>query len=157
MSRRRKKQGKSFQQRQAERKQRERQDAEELDDVVDAMATTFTCSTETARDFADRCGDRLDDLGYELDCSRVALDFWSDAPPHLAPLVAGLRELIAEHERHAAVLADLRRRMTEIANDESVHHHLDQEPGHYHDQLRLRLFTSPEHRPVQNHAVSADH
>ena len=157
MSRRRKKQGKSFQQRQAERKQRDRQDQHELDEMVEQLAATYTCSTETARDFADRCGDRLDDVEYQLDCTRVAIDFWSEAPSHAAPLVDALRELAAEHERHAAAIADLHHRMVELTNNEEIHHHLDQPPGHYQNQLRLRLFTAPEHRPVENHALSADH
>ena len=157
MSRRRKKQGKSFQQRQAERKQREQQDHHELDEIVQNMAATYTCSTETARDFADRCSDRLDDLEYELDCTRIAVDFWSETPDHAAPLVDVLRELAAEHERHAAAIVDLRSRMVELTNNEGIHHHLDQPPEHYQNQLRLRLFTAPEHRPVQNHALSADH
>jgi len=46
--------------------------------------------------------------------------------------------------------------MIELTNNEAVHHHLDP-PGHYRDQLRLRLFPDPEQRPVQNHAVSGDH
>lgn len=157
MSRRRKKQGKSFQQRQAERKQREQQDQQELDEIVENMAMTYTCSTGTARDFADRCSDRLDDLEYELDCTRIATDFWSDAPAHTASLVDALRALTIEHQRHAAAIADLHRRLVELANDEAIHHHLDQPPGHYKNQLRLRLFTPPEQRPVQNHALSADH
>jgi hypothetical protein len=156
MSRRRKKEGKSFQQRQAERKQREQQQHQELDEIVEDMAMRYTCSTATARDFADRCSDQLDDLEYELDCSRIAMDFWSDAPAHSARLVDALRELVAEHGRHAAVIADLHRRMLELANDEVAHHHLDQSREHYQDQLRLRLFTAPELRPVQDHAISAD-
>jgi hypothetical protein len=79
------------------------------------------------------------------------------APSHAAPLVDALRELAAEHERHAAAIADLHHRMVELTNNEEIHHHLDQPPGHYQNQLRLRLFTAPEHRPVQNHALSADH
>ncbi|HEU4731381.1 MAG TPA: hypothetical protein VFT22_25985 [Kofleriaceae bacterium] len=157
MSRRRKKQGKSFQQRQAERKQRERQGEQELDEIVGNMAATYTCSTETARDFADRCSDRLEDQEYEIDCTRTAIDFWSEAAAHAAPLLDALRELAAEQERHDAVIADLQRRMTELANNEAIHHHLDQPPTHYQNQLRLRLFTAPEQRPVQNPAVSADH
>jgi hypothetical protein len=156
MVRRRKKQGKSFQQRQAERKEREQQQRSELDAIVEDMAMRYTCSTETARDFADRCSDQLDDLEYELDCSRIAIDFWSDAPAHAAPLVDVLRQLAAEHERHAAVIADLHRRLIELANDEAVHHDLDQSPEHYQDQLRLRLFTAPELRQVEDHAISAD-
>jgi hypothetical protein len=156
MSRRRKKQGKSFQQRQAERKQHEQQREPSVDDVLTEMATKYTCSTETARDFAGQCSDRLDDLEYDLDCSRIARDFWSEAPAHTASLADALRELTAEHERHAAVLADLHRRMIELTNNEAVHHHLDP-PGDYRDQFRLRLFPDPEQRPVQNHAVSGDH
>jgi hypothetical protein len=157
MSRRRKKQGKSFQQRQAERKQRERQDEQEVDEIVENMAATYTCSTETARDFADRCSDRLQDQEYEIDCTRIAIDFWSEAPAHAAPLLDALRELAAEQERHDAAIADLRRRMAELANNEAIHHHLDRSPSHYQNQLRLHLFTAPEQRPVQNHALSADH
>jgi hypothetical protein len=156
MSRRRKKQGKSFQQRQAERKQHGQQREPSLEDVLAEMAAKYTCSTETARDFAGQCSDRLEDLEYDLDCSRIARDFWSDAPAHTAPLADALRELTAEHERHAEVLADLHRRLIELTNDDTVHHHLDP-PGHYRDQLRLRLFPDPEQRPVQNHAVSGDH
>ena len=157
MSRRRKKQGKSFQQRQVEREQREEQQQRELDEIVGDMAMRYTCALETARDFADRCSDQLDDMEYELDCSRLAIDFWSDAPAHTAPLVNALRELAAEHERHGAVIADLHRRMIEIASNEAVHHHLDEESREYYeDQLRLRLFTAPELLPTEDQAISAD-
>jgi hypothetical protein len=146
MSRRRKKQGKSFQQRQAERKQREQQQLQELDEIVESMAMRYTCSTETARDFAEQCSERLDDLAYDLDCSKIVLDFWSEAPAHATPLIDALRELVAEHERHASALVDLHRRLIELTNDQAIHHHLDQSPGHYQNQLRRRLFTPPELR-----------
>lgn len=157
MSRRRKKQGKSFQQRQTERKQRERQDEQELDDIVDNLAMTYACSTETARDFASRCGDRLDDLDYDLDFVRIAVDFWAAAPAHAAPLTDALRELAAEHERHAAAITDLRHRMIALTNNEAIHHHLDQPPEYYQNQLRLRLFTAPAQPAVQHHEMSPDH
>jgi hypothetical protein len=156
MSRRRKKQGKSFQQRKGERNQREQQRQRELDAIVEDLATRYTCSVETARDFADRCSDQLDDMEYELDCTRVAVDFWSDAPSHTAPLVEALRELVAEHERHAAAIAALHGRMSELASDEAVHHHLDEPPEYYEDELRLRLFTPPELRPVEVDSIAAD-
>jgi hypothetical protein len=157
MSRRRKKQGKSFQQRQVERKEREQEQQRELDEIVEDMAMRYTCALETARDFADRCSDQLDDLEYELDCSKIAIDFWSNAPAHTSALVDALRELAAEQERHAAVIADLHRRMIELATNEAVHHHLEDEPPeYYHDQLRLRLFTAPELRPAEDRAISAD-
>jgi hypothetical protein len=156
MSRRRKKQGKSFQQRKVERTQRDQQRQQEIDAIIGDMATRYTCSMETARDFADRCSDQLDEMEYELDCTRVAIDFWSDAPPHAAPLVDALRELVAEHERHAAVIVDLHRRMSELTTDEAVHHHLDEPPEYYENELRLRLFTPPEFRPVEVDAIAAD-
>lgn len=157
MSRRRKKPGKSFQQRQTERKQRAQGDDQELDEIVTNMATTYTCSTEIARDFADRCGDRLEDLDFDLDCNQIALDFWAEAPTHAAPLVDALRALAAEHQRHAATIADLRDRLVELTNNQAVHHHLDRSPEHYQNQLRIRLFTTPEREPVQNPALSGDH
>jgi hypothetical protein len=136
------------------RKQLEHQQQRELDEIVQDMAMRYTCATETARDFADRCSDQLDDLEYELDCSRIAIDFWSEAPAHTALLVNALRELAAEYERHAAVVADLHRRMSELANSEAVQHHLEKSPEHYQDELRLRLFTAPELRPAQDRDLS---
>jgi hypothetical protein len=150
MARRRKQQGKTFQQRQTERKLREQDKKQELDTMVEDMAATFTCSVEVARDFADQCNNRLDDLDYDLACGRTALDFWADAPSHAAPLVEALRELMAERERHAAALVELRKRLLALTSNDAVHHHLSLPAEHYQNQIRLRLFPEPEPRPVQN-------
>jgi hypothetical protein len=158
MSKRRKKQGKTFQQRQTERKLRDQQERLERDTVVEDMAAKYSCSTETARDFAHQCGDHLDEFEYYFDCASVALDFWSEAPTAKAkPVVDALRELAAELERHHSVIDDLHGRLIQLANDASVHEHLEQPAEHYQQQLRLRLFPDPDPRPVQNHAASRDY
>lgn len=154
MTRRRKQQGKTFQQRQTERKLRAQHNKQELDTIVEDMAAIFACSLEAARDFADQCNNRLDDLDYDLACGRTALDFWADAPSHAAPLVEALRELVAERERHAAVLVELRQRLRELTRNDAVHHHLVLPAEHYQNQIRIRLFPESGPRPVQNCAVS---
>jgi hypothetical protein len=127
--------GKTFQQRQAERKANEARDRATVED----MATKYSCSNGIARDFAGQCEERIEDLDFDLLCSAMALDFWSSPPPAAQPVVDLLRELADERRRHQAALTTLRERLLETTRMEALHHHLDLPIEHYRKQVRERL------------------
>ena len=108
------------------------------------MALKYTCSTETARDFASQCTQRLDALEFDLECGRAALTFWA-VPNNSAPVTELLRELVIEYEHHTDALAELFHRLNKIALNSATHEHLTLPLDHYKKQLRLRLF--PESLP----------
>lgn len=155
MAKRRKKHhGKTFQQRQTERRL-----ADEAEDhaLVEEMAATYTCSNAVARDFADQCDLRLDGLGFDLVCSTMALDFWVSPPSTVQPVVDLLRELADERRRHQAALLSLRDRLLDTTRRADVHHHLDP-IEHYRQVVRERILLNDlDPPPVQISAVSGDH
>ncbi len=140
MSRRRNKRIKTFQQRQTERQQRQQEEQQELDILLREMASNYRCSTKLARDLAVQCFKRLEDLAFDMDCSRAALDFWSPEPRGAAPVVGVFRDLVAEHERHADTITDLHHRLIAFSRDPAVHQDLGLPVSYYQNQLRLRLF-----------------
>jgi hypothetical protein len=131
---------KTFQQRQTERRQRE---ADPDRDIVEDMASKFSCSNGVARDFAGQCEERLVDLDFDLLCSQIALDFWASPPERARPVVEILRELAAERQRHRDALARLRERLLDFTRSEATHHHLDHPVEHYRQQVRQALFPDP--------------
>ena len=140
MSRRRNKRIKTFQQRQTERQQRQQETQQELDILLREMASNYRCSTRLARDLAVQCFTRLEDLAFDMDCSRAALDFWSPEPSSAAPVVGVFRDLVVEHERHADMIAELHDRLIAFSKDPAVHQDLGLPVSYYKNQLRLRLF-----------------
>lgn len=147
-------QGKTFQQRQTERRLLD--DAEDRA-LVEDMAAKYTCSNSVARDFVDQCDLRLAGVGFDLVCSTMALDFWASPPPAVQHLVDLLRELAEERQRHQAALISLRDRLLDITRRRDVHHHLALPIEHYRHIVRQRvLLEEPDPRPVQISAVSAD-
>lgn len=155
MAKRRKKhQGKTFQQRQNERRLNDEAADRAL---VEDMATKYTCSNAVARDFAEQCHLRLEDLEFDLVCNTMALDFWTSSPPAVQHVVDLLRELADERRRHQAALRSLHDRLIETTRRADVHHHLDLPIEHYQDVVRQRvLLEDPDPRPVQISAVSGD-
>lgn len=131
--------GKTFQQRQTERRQAEAHDRA----VVEDMAAKFSCSNSVARDFAGQCETRIDDLDFDLLCSDMALDFWATPPPEAQPVIDLLRELADERRRHQAALASLRERLLATTQNAEVHKHLDLPIEHYRQQVRERIFPDP--------------
>lgn len=131
---------KTFQQRQTERRQRE---ANQDRDIVDDMASKFSCSNGVARDFAGQCEERLVDLDFDLLCSQIALDFWVSPPERARPVVEILRELTNERQRHRDAIARLRERLLDFTRTEATHHHLDHPIEHYRQQVRQALFPDP--------------
>ena len=131
--------GKTFQQRQSERAQAAARDRE----LVETMAAAYSCSNGIARDFAEQCDLRIDDLDFDLLCSQVALDFWSTAPAAAQPVVDLLRELAEERRRHQDALANLRTRLMETTKSEAVHQHLELPSDYYRQQIRDRIFPDP--------------
>jgi hypothetical protein len=136
---------KTFQQRQTERRQREDQ---ETTDLVEEMAARYSCSVGIARDFAEQCTLRLDDIDFDLACNQLALDFWSSPPEPAQPVVEILREIAVERQRHAEALTSLRDRLTQLSDDRATHHHLPLPREHYQRQIRDRLYPDPDPRPV---------
>jgi hypothetical protein len=134
-----KSQGKTFQQRQSERAQAAARDRE----LVETMASAYSCSNGIARDFAEQCDLRIDDLDFDLLCSQVALDFWAAAPAAAQPVVDLLQELADERRRHQLALANLRTRLMETTKSEAVHQHLELPSDHYRQQIRDRIFPDP--------------
>jgi hypothetical protein len=131
---------KTFQQRQTESRQRDAQDRV----VVEDMASKFTCSNAIARDFAEQCEERIADLDFDLICSRLALDFWSEPPEPARPLIDALRELEAERQRHFDALTRLGERLRELTGGDVAHHHLALPGTHYQQKIRDRLFPDLE-------------
>jgi hypothetical protein len=131
---------KTFQQRQTESRQRDAKDRA----VVEDMASHFTCSNAIARDFAGQCEERLADLDFDLICSKLALDFWSDAPEPARPVVDALRELEAERQRHFDALTHLEKRLRDLTKGDVAHHHLALPNTHYQEKIRDRLFPGLE-------------
>jgi len=131
---------KSFQQRQTERRQREEQDR----DIVEDMASKYSCSNGVARDFAGQCEERLVDVDFDLLCSRLALDFWASPPERARPVIDVLRELAEERQRYRDALTRLRERLLDFTRSEATHQHLDLPIEHYQQQVRQALFPDPE-------------
>jgi hypothetical protein len=131
---------KTFQQRQTERRLAEERDRA----IVEDMAKKYTCSNSIAHDFAGQCEERLDDLDFDLLCSKMALDFWADPPEAAKPVVDLLRELEAERRRYRDVLTGLRERLLELTKSEPAHHHLPLPIAHYQQQVRDLLFGDPD-------------
>ena len=132
-------QGKTFQQRQAEKQQAAARDRA----VVEDMASKYSCSNGIAHDFAGQCEERIDDLDFDLLCSDMALDFWSSPPPEAVPVLDLLCELAEERRRHQAALRSLRERLLATTHREDVHKHLALPIEHYRQQVRERLFPDP--------------
>lgn len=136
MAHHRKSQGKTFQQRQSERAQsaaRER-------DLVDDMASAYTCSDAIAHDFAEQCDLRIEDLTFDLLCSQLALDFWATPPAPAQPVADLLLELAEERRRHQAALTNLRQRLLDSTTSDADHIHLELPKDHYRQLIRDRLF-----------------
>lgn len=128
--------GKTFQQRQSERARAAAHDRE----LVETMASAYTCSNGIARDFAEQCELRISDLHFDLLCSQLALDFWA-TPPAAAQLVVDLlREVTDERRRHQAALTNLRDRLLETMRSEAIHQRLELPIDHYRQQVRDRIF-----------------
>jgi hypothetical protein len=131
---------KTFQQRQTERREAEKRDRA----IVEDMAAKYTCSNSIAHDFAGQCEERLEDLDFDLLCSKMALDFWADPPEAATPVVDLLRELETERRRYRDALTSLRERLRELTKSEPAHHHLPLPIEHYQQQVRERLFGDPD-------------
>lgn len=129
-------QGKTFQQRQSERAQaaaRERQ-------LVDDMASAYTCLSAIAHDFAEQCDLRIDDLRFDLLCNQLAIDFWATPPATAQHAVDLLHQLAEERRRHQVSLANLRDRLLETTTHDADHIHLQLPIDHYRQQIRDTLF-----------------
>ena len=125
------------------RQQRDRQ-REEQDNVVLDSAATLTCAAETAADFADQCAHQEEELQLDLSFLNLALEIWGERPqPATQPLLNALQELLQERQRHMQALNAIRAQLERLAEDPSLHIHLD--PIERYQQLvRDRLFSLAE-------------
>lgn len=134
----------------AERRAQERREQRRAEEDVAAAvvdtASRFTCTTGVAQDFADQCEQRTQDLDFDLACNRLALEMWEPALSDGArPVVALLRELAAERERHRDALVQLQVRLDEYAQRE-IHEHL--EPVEQYQELVFRRLFQPDEEPA---------
>jgi hypothetical protein len=115
-----------------------------FENFVQDTTARFTCSTETAGDFASHCHERAGDLVVDLNLARVAHEIWHDKSQ--PSLVAALADLATEEKRHRDALTELARRFDVIA-DERSHHHLDP-PDAYRPLIRERLLSEDPQPPA---------
>jgi len=114
----------------------------EFDDALGETVTNYCCTNKTALEFAGQCESDSDDLEIALRFNRLALEIWSQIPSdHARELVAVLRELADERQRHGSTLAMLHARFNALAN-QGIHEHL--EPERYEELVFERLFAEPE-------------
>jgi hypothetical protein len=125
------------------RQQRDRQ-RQEQDNVVLDSAATLTCAAETAADFAGQCADQEEEIQFDLSFLNLALEIWGERPqPSTQPLLSALQELLQERQRHLHALQALGAQLERLAEDASLHIHLD--PIERYQQLvRDRLFSLTE-------------
>lgn len=126
----------------AKERRKEKQLADDVASAVEDTASRFTCTTGVAQDFADQCEQRIEDIEFDLVCTRLALEMWSSVPSETArPVVELLREVLAERERHQQALIRLGERLDECAQ-RGIHEHL--EPmEQYAELVYKRLFEPP--------------
>ena len=108
--------------------------------VVEDMASRFTCSNSIAGDFAGQCAERINDLEFDLLCSRISLDFWEAQPETEHSVAEVLRDLDAEGQRHLRALVRLRERLLALSTSAAPNQHLKLPIEHCREQVRLRLF-----------------
>jgi hypothetical protein len=125
------------------RRRRDLRDSEhqdrDFDDFVQDTAAHFTCSTETAADFAFHCQDRATDLDVDLALAQVAQEIWHDKSQ--PSLLAVLADLAAEEQRHRDALAALGERFQSLVREQG-HQHLDP-PEAYRRLIRQRILAEP--------------
>jgi hypothetical protein len=123
------------------RQQRDNQ-RQEQDNVVSDSAATLTCAAETAADFAAQCAYQQEELQFDLSFLSLALQIWGEQPqPATQPLLSALQELLQERQRHMQALSTLAAQLERLAEDPSLHIHLD--PIERYQQLvRDRLFSA---------------
>lgn len=125
----------------ANERRKERRAAEELAAAVEDTTSRFTCTTGVARDFADQCEQRVEDVEFDLVCTRLALEMWSPVPSVTArPVVELLHEVLAERERHHEALMQLGQRLDEYAQRD-IHEHL--EPMEQYAELVFKRLFEP--------------
>lgn len=122
------------------RQQRDNQ-RQEQDNVVSDSAATLTCAAETAADFAGQCAYQQEELQFDLSFLSLALEIWGEQPqPSTQPLLSALQDLLQERQRHLQALNAIAAQLERLAEDPSLHIHLD--PIERYQQLvRDRLFS----------------
>lgn len=126
------------------RQQRDRQ-RQEQDNVVLDSAATLTCAAETAADFAGQCAQQQEeDIQFDVSFLNLALEIWGERPePSTQPLLRALQDLLQERQRHMQALQALGAQLERLAEDPSLHIHLDP-IEHYQQLVRDRLFSLTE-------------
>jgi hypothetical protein len=107
-------------------------------DLVEDTAAIFTCSWETAADFASQCDSAIDAIECDLTYHHLAHEIWS-AKPGALELTAVLADYQSELGRHIAVLRQLQARFASMCTETAPHEHLDPIEK-YRELVRQRLF-----------------
>lgn len=127
----------------ARRKQRH-QRRQQNSDVAKDTAGIFTCDFETARDFANQCEERSEDLDFDIAFSKLAYDIWLPHADRASHLATALAEFLSEKQRHLDAISAFRRRFADIAAQTSPDTHQHLEPlDPYLNLVRERLFPDP--------------
>lgn len=112
------------------------------DDVVKDSAATLSCAAETAGDFAYQCTHQQEEMNFDLDFLRLALEIWQESPVAPPSLLAALDELLTEQLHHQQTLIRLAQQLEQLAADPHLHIHLDP-IDRYRELVRSRLFAEP--------------
>jgi len=132
-----------------QQRDKQRQEQDNQDNVVLDSAATLTCAAETAADFASQCAQQDEELELDLSFLRLAVEIWGEQPqPATQPLLRALEDLLQERQRHMHALKTLAAQLGQLAEDPSLHIHLD--PIERYQQLvRERLFSFPDEPPPE--------
>lgn len=129
------------------RSRQQDREARDRDALVQDTAATFTCSFDTAKDFAYQCSRALDDLNTDVTFNRLAHEIWAGRPDHTPELTAALEDCLRERERHMAELRQLEKRFSAVAAT-NTHDHLDPVED-YRKLVRERIFPSSSTAPSE--------
>lgn len=113
-------------QRQAAVHRKQEQAAKQIVAEIHETAERFTCTSDVALTLAEDCAERIEELAYDLERSRLAVGIWTTAPAsdNVKRVIALISEVAAEQERHLRAIASLGQRLDEYAALE-IHEHLD--------------------------------
>lgn len=125
-----------------EKRWRQQLERKRQDEVVKDSAATLSCAAETAGDFAYQCTHQLEEMNFDLDFLRLALEIWQESPLAPPSLRTALDELLTEQLRHRETLIRMAQQFEQLAADPSLHIHLDP-IDRYRELVRNRLFAKP--------------
>ena len=120
---------------------KQRTEAQQLEDDIRDTVSVFACASETSEDCATECERRLSDVEADLNYRRVAHDIWKGRTGRVQVLVTAMADLITENERHRQAIAELLRRFDALA-DQHLHEHIEHPENHL--EIVRALFNPPQ-------------